>query len=52
LPGVSVLGGDDPPPILRQLLRALRHPDQSVVVDLSHLPQDEKIEYIQALLPR
>jgi hypothetical protein len=51
LPGVSVLGGDDPPPTPRQLLRALRYPDHSVVLDLSRLPQDEKIEYIRAALP-
>ncbi len=48
LPGVSVLGGEDPPPTPRELLRALRYPDRSVVIDLSHLPQDEKI----ALHPR
>jgi len=51
LPGVSVLGGEDPPPSPRQLLRALRYPDRSVIIDLSHLPQDEKIEYARALLP-
>jgi hydroxymethylpyrimidine pyrophosphatase-like HAD family hydrolase len=51
LPGVSVLGGDDPAPTPRELLRALRHPDRSVVIDLSHQPQDEKIRYIRALLP-
>jgi hydroxymethylpyrimidine pyrophosphatase-like HAD family hydrolase len=51
LPGVSVLGGDDPPPTPRELLRALRYPDRSVVIDLSHQPHEEKIEYIRALLP-
>jgi hydroxymethylpyrimidine pyrophosphatase-like HAD family hydrolase len=51
LPGVSVLGGEDPPPAPRDLLRALRYPDRSVVIDLSHRPQDEKIEYIRAVLP-
>jgi hydroxymethylpyrimidine pyrophosphatase-like HAD family hydrolase len=51
LPGVSVLGGEDPPPSPRQLLRALRYPDRSVVIDLSHLPQDRKIEYARAILP-
>jgi hypothetical protein len=51
LPGVSVLGGEDPPPTPRELLRALRYPDRSIVIDLSHLPQDEKIEYIRAALP-
>ncbi len=51
LPGVTALGGDDPVPTPRQLLRALRYPDRSVVIDLSHLPQDEKIDYIRAVLP-
>jgi hydroxymethylpyrimidine pyrophosphatase-like HAD family hydrolase len=49
--GDYVLGGEDPPPTPRQLARALRYPDRSVVVDLSRLPQDEKIEYIREALP-
>jgi hypothetical protein len=51
LPGVEVLGGEDPPPTPRQLARALRYPDRSVVVDLSRLPHDHKIEYIREALP-
>jgi hydroxymethylpyrimidine pyrophosphatase-like HAD family hydrolase len=51
LPGVTILGGDDPPPTPRELLRALRYPDRSVVIDLSRRPQDEKLQYIRALLP-
>jgi hydroxymethylpyrimidine pyrophosphatase-like HAD family hydrolase len=51
LPGVTVLGGEDPPPTPRELMRSLRYPDRSVVIDLSHRPHDEKIEYIRALLP-
>ncbi|HKT80109.1 MAG TPA: HAD family hydrolase [Vicinamibacterales bacterium] len=51
LPGVTVLGGEDPPPSPRDLLRALRYPDRSVVLDLSRLPHDEKTLYIRALLP-
>jgi hydroxymethylpyrimidine pyrophosphatase-like HAD family hydrolase len=51
LPGVTALGGDDPPPTPKELLRALRYPDRSVVIDLSRRPQDEKIEYIRAILP-
>jgi hydroxymethylpyrimidine pyrophosphatase-like HAD family hydrolase len=51
LPGVNVLGGDDPPPRARELLRALRHPDVSVVVDLSKLPRRDKQEYVSSLLP-
>jgi len=51
LPGVTILGGEDPPPTPRELLRALRYPDRSVVIDLSHVPQDEKIDYIRSVLP-
>jgi hypothetical protein len=51
LPGVTVLGGEDPPPTPRELLRALRYPDRSVVIDLSRRSQDDKIEYIRAVLP-
>lgn len=51
LPGVAVLGGEDPLPSPLDLLRALRYPDRSVVIDLSRRPHDEKITYIRALLP-
>ena len=47
-----------PPRARRRLLlgyaedgRALRYPDRSVVIDLSHRPQDEKLVYIRTLLP-
>jgi hypothetical protein len=51
LPGVTVLGGEDAPPTPRELLRALRYPDRSVVIDLSRLPHDEKLDYVRAVLP-
>jgi len=51
LPGVIVLGGEDPPPQARDLVRALRHPDVSVIVDLSKLSHNDKREYLQMLLP-
>ena len=51
LPGVSLLGGDDPPPTPRELARALRYPDRSVVIDLSSVPHDTKIDYIRSTLP-
>jgi hydroxymethylpyrimidine pyrophosphatase-like HAD family hydrolase len=51
LPGVTVLGGEDAPPTPRELLRALRYPDRSVVIDLSRLPHDEKLQYVRAVLP-
>ena len=51
LPGVTVLGGDDAPPTPRELLRALRYPDRSVVIDLSRLAHDDKLHYVRAVLP-
>ena len=51
LPRVTVLGREDPPPTPRDLLRALRYPDRSVVIDLSHRPHDEKQHYVRAILP-
>lgn len=51
LPGVTVFGGADPLPRPRDLLRALRHPDGSVVVDLSHTKYHPKLDYIRNLLP-
>jgi hydroxymethylpyrimidine pyrophosphatase-like HAD family hydrolase len=51
LPGVTVLGREDAPPTPRDLLRALRYPDRSVVIDLSRLPHDEKLVYVRAVLP-
>jgi hydroxymethylpyrimidine pyrophosphatase-like HAD family hydrolase len=51
LPGVVVYGGNDPLPRPRALLRALRHPDVSVVIDLSHTPHDERLEYMREILP-
>jgi hydroxymethylpyrimidine pyrophosphatase-like HAD family hydrolase len=51
LPGVVVLGGDDSPPQLPHVAQAVRHPDMSVVIDLSHVPSPEKVRYIYTLLP-
>jgi len=51
LPGVVAFGGDGSPPTLRDLSEALRHPDRSVVVDLSHVPYNEKVDYLNSLLP-
>ena len=51
LPGVEVLGGDDPPPVPRDLLRALRYPDRSVIIDLSRQQHDAKTDYIRSVLP-
>jgi hydroxymethylpyrimidine pyrophosphatase-like HAD family hydrolase len=51
LPGVTVYGGTDPLPRPRDLLRALRHAEASIVVDLSRTPHDAKVKYVQNLLP-
>ena len=51
LPGVTVLGREDAPPTPRELLRALRYPDRSVVIDLCRLPHDEKLQYVRSVLP-
>jgi hypothetical protein len=51
LPGVAVMGGDDPPPRARELTQALRYPDTSVVIDLSRLSHHAKEEYLQELMP-
>jgi hypothetical protein len=50
LPGVSVLGGNDPVPTVHELERALRHADVSVVVDLTRLPRAAKREYVHQAL--
>lgn len=50
LPGVVLLGGDDPPPRARGLARALRHPDVSVVVDLSKVRHREKMHDMETLM--
>lgn len=51
LPRVLAWGGDDPLPSLPDLARMLRHPDMSVVINLSHVQYKEKIAYLRALLP-
>ena len=51
LPGVTILGGEDPAPTPRELLSALRYPDRSVVIDLSRVAHDQKIDYIRSVLP-
>ena len=51
LPGVLVLGSGDRPPDMPEVARAIQHFDLSVVVDLSCVHLQEKIEYMKALLP-
>jgi hypothetical protein len=50
LPGVVVMGGVSPPPP-GELEQALRHPDISVVVDLSRVPFQQRRVYLDSLLP-
>jgi hydroxymethylpyrimidine pyrophosphatase-like HAD family hydrolase len=50
LPGVMLLGGDDPPPRAREIARALRHPDVSVVIDLSKVRHREKLQYLDTVM--
>jgi hydroxymethylpyrimidine pyrophosphatase-like HAD family hydrolase len=50
LPGVTILGGEDPPPTPRDVTRALRYPDRSVVIDLSRVAQDAKLAHIHGIL--
>jgi hydroxymethylpyrimidine pyrophosphatase-like HAD family hydrolase len=51
LPGVLMLGGDDPPPRARDLVRTLRHPGISVVVDLSRMAHHLRSDYLRSVLP-
>lgn len=50
LPNVTILGGDDPPPRARELTRALRHPEDSVVIDLSKIRHREKVQYLDTVM--
>jgi hydroxymethylpyrimidine pyrophosphatase-like HAD family hydrolase len=50
LPGVIVLGGEDPPPQARDIARALRYSDVSIVLDLSAMPLKEKGDYVISVL--
>lgn len=52
LPGVTVVGGDDPPPKPHDLLRLLRHPDRSIVLGLSQMTHGDKLEYLREVLPQ
>jgi hydroxymethylpyrimidine pyrophosphatase-like HAD family hydrolase len=51
MPGVVLLGGDEPPPRAHELEKALRHPDASVLLDLVKLSHHEKQGYLRELLP-
>ncbi|HEY3600630.1 MAG TPA: HAD hydrolase family protein [Chthoniobacterales bacterium] len=51
LPGVVLFGGDDAPPRFSDVARALRHPDVSIVIDLSAIDHAHKLSYVNELLP-
>jgi hydroxymethylpyrimidine pyrophosphatase-like HAD family hydrolase len=50
LPNVVLLGGENAPPTARELARALRHPDVSVVIDLSKMRHREKLQYLETVM--
>ena len=50
LPGVVIAGGRSHAPDTGAVLRALRHPDLSVVVDLSQIPGTQKHDSARTLL--
>ncbi len=51
LPGVMLFGGEEPQPDPRELIRVLRHPDLSLLLDLSHYTHRQKTEYLGMFLP-
>jgi hydroxymethylpyrimidine pyrophosphatase-like HAD family hydrolase len=51
LPNVTVTGGADPPPAPREVRHALRHPGETLIVDLSHLSWTDKHHYVRTMLP-
>jgi hypothetical protein len=51
LRGVVTLGGANPLPRPHDLLQTFRHPETSVVIDLSHVHHREKVDYTRAVLP-
>jgi hydroxymethylpyrimidine pyrophosphatase-like HAD family hydrolase len=51
LPGVVVFGGEEPPPHLSDVERALCYPEISIVIDLSAITHAEKLSYVNKLLP-
>lgn len=50
LPGVIVYGGSDSLPKPRELIRALRHAEVTIVIDLSHTEHQVRFDYVQTLL--
>jgi hydroxymethylpyrimidine pyrophosphatase-like HAD family hydrolase len=51
LPHVTLAGGEDPPPTPRQVVHALRHPGETIVIDLSRQTGRDKQQYLQTVLP-
>ena len=51
LPSVMLFGGGHLPPQIDDLVRGLEHPDMSVVVNLSHVPYKEKVDFLYSFLP-
>jgi hydroxymethylpyrimidine pyrophosphatase-like HAD family hydrolase len=49
--GAVIFGVAYPLPRPREFLHALRHADVSIVVDLSHTPHQQQLEYLHTVLP-
>jgi HAD superfamily hydrolase (TIGR01484 family) len=52
LEGVFIAGNQDQPPPLDEVMRLLKEPDRSVVVNLMSMPFNDRPEFFQSLLPR
>jgi hydroxymethylpyrimidine pyrophosphatase-like HAD family hydrolase len=52
LEGVIIAGRQDQPPTVEEVMRLLKEPDQSVVVNLMGMPFNDRPEFFQSLLPR
>lgn len=51
LPGVVAFPAEQPPPPVDELQSILRHPDMSVIIDLSRMPFEKKVGYVKSALP-
>jgi len=52
LEGVLIAGHKDQPPTVEEVMRLLKEPNQSVVVNLMGMPFDDRPDFFESLLPR
>jgi hydroxymethylpyrimidine pyrophosphatase-like HAD family hydrolase len=52
LEGVLIAGHKDQPPTVDEVMRLLKEPNQSVVVNLMGMPFDDRPDFFESLLPR